>query len=145
MTVFVINTPLSNPQSPFQGRGHGNEPLATDALSVLRDEFQTSSLAVPCILFFQIEQGNVIDGLAIPLTANTVEAAYREVRGFIDAATVSLTDLKAENGGNAQGIFNLVRHGVSAKANATKISSLVKKAQSAFALAKLLGRVSGLG
>jgi len=146
MTVFVINTPLHNPRSPFEGHRYGNSRAANGALSMLQESFRTDgALTVPCILFFQIEQDRVADGLCIPLTAQTVEGAYREVRELVDSATTSLSQLKPENKDNAREIFNLVAHSVTSRARTDAFIRWANKARSVGAVAKILAQLTGHG
>ncbi len=144
MTVFVINTPIHNPRSPFEGYRCGDYEGAAAALSMLQGLFMTEGvLTIPCILFFQVEQGQVTDGLSIPLTGRTVEEAYREVRSHIDAAIDALVELKPENKGNAEQIFTLVRNSVSSTATTKTFVRWANQAKNVFAIAKLIAQLTG--
>jgi hypothetical protein len=115
-TIFVFYSPLDQPQAPddFWSRAAKEAQGALDELShcFLRGE----PFTLPAILFFQVENGTVIDGVAVTLRAERAEDSFLEMKKIIRTVTRSLQRVKEENQTNAGPIFGLVRNALADRA-----------------------------
>lgn len=74
------------------------------------------SLRTPFILFFQIDGDDIIDSLVISLKEEKLEEAFLELKRNIGAAVEAVSRVTADNFGNRQEIFDLIKSEINSTA-----------------------------
>ncbi|WP_145860817.1 hypothetical protein [Pedobacter suwonensis] len=92
----------------------------------------------PAILFFQVDEMEVVDGVMIGLNEEKLEDAYLEIQSYIRSAVKALAKIEPESKGNFQEIFNQLEGNVKQNRNARVIRKFTKKG------VNLLGIVSSV-
>lgn len=95
----------------------------------------------PAILFFQIQDGQVIDYTMIELEENLIEQSFLELQGYIDNAVEVLKNIDEDNRGNSKEIFDLVSLRVGDMRNRRTARKVLKKITS---VAELGSAIIGL-
>ena len=65
-------------------------------------------LPIPGIVFFQVEEGQIIDAYLVKIRSRGAEHIFNEILEIITTASDSLRDVLPENKGNSSELFNLV-------------------------------------
>lgn len=143
-TIFVFYAPVTDPQAPddFWLQSEVNEArkgLTEISKCFLRGE----PFTLPVILFFQVEKGTVIDGVAVTLRSERPEDSFIEMKKVILTVTSALHRVKEENRSNAGPIFGLVRNALSDRNLRLTVRKWGKKAMEVVRLANLFAGVAG--
>ncbi|WP_162549939.1 hypothetical protein [Hymenobacter nivis] len=95
----------------------------------------------PAILFFKIQDGQVIDYTMIELEENLIEQSFLELQGYITVAVEALKKISIENKDNSEEIFHLVNLRVGDMRDRRTIGKVLKKITS---VAELGSAIMGL-
>lgn len=72
---------------------------------------------LPCVLFFQVDSGEVIGSTAVSLTVdNNPAAAYNEVADLLQTALVSIARVEDDSAANSAEIFHLIESALAQRA-----------------------------
>lgn len=98
---------------------------------------------LPCVLFFQVLNGEVVDSRAVALRseATSADAAYNEMNEVLRRAVQSVAQVEDESAVNAREIFGLIRGEMDERAlrlRALRVLPAIKHVATAAALAKTL-------
>ncbi len=95
----------------------------------------------PAILFFQIQDGQVIDYTMIELEENLIEQSFLEIQGYINTAVEVMKNIDEDNRDNSKEIFDLVNLQVGDMRNRRTARKVLKKITS---VAELGSAIMGL-
>lgn len=112
ISVFVFYSTMGKPElnDSWVSKKPKKDVRASTAQGLLQQHFSMEqSLKLPCILFFQVRQERVVDSYMVPLSRDTIEATFSQIREVLDTARKALAGVRYENKENAQEIFNLIR------------------------------------
>jgi hypothetical protein len=143
-SVFVFYSPITDPKGPedFWKEDETNEARA--ALAEIGNFFlQGEPLKLPAIIFFQVDNGRVIDGAAVALSADSLESSFREIRNIVQTVSAALRQVSQENRDNAAPIFGLVKTALSERSLHLKVRNWAKKVLDGYRVASLFGRLAG--
>jgi len=96
----------------------------------------------PSILFFQVQEGEVIDSILIQLDEEKIEDAFLELKNYIRKTADVLSKITEENRNNSKEIFDLIEHEVKTARNSKVLKRRFKKLTS---VAELGSTIIGLG
>lgn len=114
-----------------------NPSIATNKL--IEDYFgEGLKVTYPAILFFQVNEAEVIDSLLIELSEERIEETFLELKEHIKATVDVLKKINRENRRNFKEIFNLIEMKLVANKNAKIIKRATKSAGNIAELAKAL-------
>ncbi|WP_375418191.1 hypothetical protein, partial [uncultured Hymenobacter sp.] len=122
LTVFSFHY---KPKLRYRGKGHANTSgdyetkYLTNISSFNSPDYESNDIVkkyfgqeievkYPAILFFQVQNNQVIDYTMIELEENMIEQSFLELQQYISAAVNVLKNIDEENRNNSKEIFHLV-------------------------------------
>lgn len=111
ISVFSLDVrPASTGEVPESRSMYGSVAPSYDRISAALSKYFDGlhSVTLPCVLFFQVADGRVIDTAAATLSQMDLPTTYRELEAVIGTAAEAVAKVKDENARNAQEIFNLI-------------------------------------
>lgn len=85
-------------------------------------------LTFPAVLFFQVDNDEILDSLLIELYEEQIELAFIELKKYIEKAVKALNKIDPENKKNIQEIFNCLENEVKSEKVNRKIKRITKNA-----------------
>ncbi|MCA9044245.1 MAG: hypothetical protein KDA69_07995 [Planctomycetaceae bacterium] len=93
------------------------------------------------LLFFQVNDGAVIDQFRVTLRSTTVEQVFLEMKDILDVVGDSVSQVTESNRGNAQEIFNLAAGRLSNREFVLTAGQVFRTAMSVTKLGKLIASI----
>lgn len=85
-------------------------PSVEQQSAALSEYFEDLSAEdLPCVLFFQVDDGMVVDTECVTIQGEGLEATYQELENLIGTAADAVAGVEAESAENSQAIFNLIK------------------------------------
>jgi hypothetical protein len=109
---------------------------------LIRQYFGHIEVKYPAVLFFQIQDGQVLDHTLIELNEEEIGPAFLELKTYIKSAVDALKKIEDENKENHQEIFELVKGNVRSERSIKVAKRTVRKITS---LTELASTIAGLG
>jgi hypothetical protein len=137
LTVFSLNYKEEQKQqnqsnSHFDGMQYmtsinTSEHLSSATNKLIKKYFGNVDITFPSVLFFQVNENEITDSLIIQLEEETVEQSFLELKEYIGVAVGALRQIKDENRGNYDVIFDQLTGSVKAKKSNLKVKRVRKK------------------
>lgn len=102
------------------------------------DEIQVK---YPAVLFFQVDNENIIDSLLIELKEERIEPAFLELKDYLESSVEALKQISPENRGNIKEIFDCLERNVESTQSVKKVKRIFKNAGN---LIGLIASIKGL-
>jgi hypothetical protein len=113
--------------------------------SLLSEHFGVvEDMPMPAILFFQIDQSEVIAYCFAKVAGETIEETFRDARSILETASLAIADVVPKNFGNRWEIFKLAENQLSQRRTGQLIASSAKSAISLKAFASIFFAVFGM-
>ena len=109
LTVFTVQVAPNAPESEMRGMVRLSAAAVGDWEGLLEVHFGITSPQLPAVLFFQTDEGGVLDSYLVRVAGDTVETAFQNIRQVLRAATESVEQVRPENRDNTAEIFNLIK------------------------------------
>lgn len=143
-TIFVFYSPVTDPQAPDDFWHRSEVNVAREGLAEISECFlRGAPFTLPAMLFFQVDKGSVIDGVAVTLNSDRADDSFVEMKKVILTVTSALRQVKEENRSNTGPIFGLVRNALADRALHLTVRKWGKKAIEVARLANLFGGLVG--
>lgn len=119
------------------------ENPSKDTNKLIRKYFgENVKIDYPSVLFFQVDNENVLDYRFIKLDENRLEDSFSELKNYIKVAVESLNAVMRENKNNYPELFNLVDKSVLGTRQRIQIQKGIKKVTR---ITELTSSIVGLG
>lgn len=135
ISIFSLNNDETN------GQPHVNPSEAFE--SIIQEYFDYElKLSFPGIIFFQVNETNIIDSVFIKLDESEIELSFIELQRYVAKVVNDLKLIERQNYGNIQQIFNNTEGTVEAE-RFKRISA--KKVQQFLPLIRIISSIYKLG
>ena len=124
LSVFSIDVRGGAEGSERRWMNTVQSPSLDRVRQVLSDHFEgAEAITTPCVLFFQVADGKLVDSAVVQIAANGLTDTYEELESVIGTAADAVNQVQDVNAGNANEIFNLI---VSALRERQRMKGFVK-------------------
>jgi hypothetical protein len=103
----------------------GRTDTMTQANKVIMEYFG-QTLTMPALLFFQVQDSELIGSYLVKLSSTKVEDAFNEIATILRTAADSISKVTEENRRNTREIFGLIKRDLSGKIHFYKIKRTIK-------------------
>ena len=139
LTVFSLNIKNKNRDMQYLTNINVNRSLSKSTDELISKYFGDNILIKPpSILFFQVDNENVIDSLLIELKEEKIEDSFLELKDYFKSSVEALRKIAPENRGNIKEVFDQLENNV-------KSTNYIKKIKRSFKNAgNLVGLISSI-
>lgn len=109
-------------------------PISTSS-KIAEAYFDQNAISFPSILFFQVNEHEVVDSLLIELKEKLVPHSAIEIQEYFEAAIHALKQVPEESKSDYEEVLAYISEGISAKETSSRVKRVRKKAGSIFGLA----------
>ena len=115
--------------------------LEENSNSLIKKYFGDTNVKYPSVLFFQVDNGEIIDYSLIQLDEKDIQRAFQELQNYIISAVDTLKLITEENKHNHKQIFSNLESSVESERTKIVASKVIKKVTS---VAELGSAIMGL-